>query len=146
MASTTSTSVPSYEDHIKDLQTWLTNTSNTVAATGLRDWCLLGLKQQPTATNVYAYFDNSVPNTTFQTEYDLVNGVNGQGGKFTNTPIMYTQAESDALDGLSKMFIYRYQPRLKNYRDDLENKSVRTYSSLSLALAKYALLQNVHQT
>ena len=136
-----------YEEHVDDIQSWLADTAgNEFETPDQRDWCVLGITESFDAEDVHAYFDNSQLNTDFQTEYDNVNGTGGQGGVFTNKPIMYNQTESDQIDGLAKMFIYRHQPRLKNYRDDVENKNIRTYSSLSLAMAKYALLKNVNQT
>lgn len=143
MATTPAPTSYTYENHIGDIQEWLADTAaiSTTDPTK-RDWCTLYLEDL-TITEMYSYFDNSTLNTTFQTEYDKVNGTGAGDGNFTNKPIMYNQADSDAIDGLSKMFIYRHQPRLKNYRDDLENKTSRTYSSLSLSLARYALLKNL---
>ena len=145
--TTNQSDISSYQDHVQSIQEWLQDTADSaIASPESRDWCTLEINDNLNASTMYDYFDNSQVNQDFQTEYDTVNGTADAAGTFTNKPIMYNQAESDALDGLAKMFIYRHQPRLKNYRDDLENKSIRTYTSLSLALSRYALLQSVNQT
>lgn len=134
----------SYTAHIEKLQEWMLNTASEAGfSPGSRKWCTLGLEDLTTA-QVYSNFDNEQINQEFEDEFNLVNGSDGKG-TVTNTPIMYLQAESDALDGLAKMFIYRHQPRLKNYRDDMENKNSRVYTSLSLALGRYALLKDVYR-
>lgn len=143
MSDTTATPpVKGYLDHVADIQTWLKTTAdNAVNNPELRAWCTLGIPNTLTALDIYNYFDNSQVNQDFQTEYD---NVNGPSGTFTNTPIMYNQMESDNQDANSKMCICRHKTRLTTYRDDIENKDIRTYSSLSLSSSRYKLLQKVN--
>lgn len=134
-----------YNQHIEDLKKWLHGTvySATNAEKlnpGYRHWCTLAVSPTLTAPDIHKYFSSKDLNKTYQDEHDKVNAPY-PAGKFTNKPVAYLQVDSDGLAGLSKMYIYRHQPRLKNYRDDCENKYGRTYSSLSLSLAKLALLK-----
>jgi len=39
--------------------------------------------------------------------------------------------------------VYRHQPRLRNYRDDIENKDIRTSTSIAISLGRYNLLQAI---
>jgi hypothetical protein len=125
-----------YTDHIEKLKLWLKDTADIQTATpDNRQWCILDITKPITIQNTAAYFDNSIPNKTYQTEYDK--------GTLTNIPVAYLQVESDHIHSLGKMFVYRHQGRLKNYRDDAENKSVRIYSALSISLAKLAFLKSL---
>src|ERR1022692_2179468 len=103
-----------YKEHIIDFQTWMHDTAkNAIVAPEQRNWCILGITPDPLATSIYKYFDNTSLNQAYKTEHDAVNPPDGPG-KFTNKPVAYLQADSDALQGLAKMYVYRHQPRLKN--------------------------------
>lgn len=135
-----------YTQHIENLKDWLNLTAAQESASAdpgdatqfsspsERDWCTLELTSPLTAANIVKYFDNTDANKFYQDQYDLK--------QITNVPVAFHQVEADNLYSLQKMFIYRHQPRLKNYRDDCENKAVRTYSSLSISLGKLAFLKS----
>ena len=136
MAIDTPTTDTPYSEHILLLQKWLSNSVDTaINKAGNRGWCVLGIKDTLNAATMYKYFSTDSNNAAYQAEYDLKT--------FTNKPVAYLQSEVDSLNAMSKMYIYRHQPRLKNYRDDFENKAVRTYSSLSLGLAKQTYLESL---
>jgi hypothetical protein len=149
MANTPTPASPAYSDYVATIQTWLATTAGCmVDFPELRDWCIPDdfLDEDGNAAtlnydNIYGYFDETTVNDAYQTEYATVNGSSGTTGTFTNKPVAYLQTESDGIDTLAKMYVYRYQPRLKNYRDDCEQKAIRTYSSLSISLAKLQLLE-----
>jgi hypothetical protein len=128
-----------YKYFIKQLQTWLKTTADQYIAgtSSSKTWCLLGLTGPLSAASFDAYFDASVANSDYQTEADNF----AASGKPTNNPVAFLQTESDNLFGLAKMYTCRHQSRIKNYRDDAENKKVRTYSSLSIAVGKMSILQ-----
>ena|ERR1017187_6112696 len=127
---------PSYTDHIEELKKWLqANTDSMVDNPEARTWCLLSQEKTLVAANIYEHFDNTDVNSQFKKEADI--------GKVTNVPVAYLQTESDNLNSLSKMYVYRHQPRLKNYRDDCENKYVRNFTSLSHSLAKLEFLKSL---
>jgi hypothetical protein len=130
---------PDYSQHIAELQQWLKKVFTDPSTPELRAWYIPDNMQAEAISNgnITSNFDDSQANNDFQTEYDNV-----KSSGFTGNPVLYLQAESDHINGLAKMFIYRHQPRLKNYRDDFENKRYRTYSALSISLAKYAMLKH----
>ena len=126
--ATTPAANTAYADHVEDVKVWLNDTAeNAYADPTKRTWNTLELPSLLTA-DIEAYFSNEDVNTQYQAEWDK--------NTLTNIPVAYMQLESDSRHGLVKMYVYRHAPRLANYRNDMENKSVRTYSSLSLSLAK----------
>ena len=120
------------------LQAWLEKTAqSTVANPETRTWCLFNIQTPLTFGNIHTYFDDKVHNAAFTKETSNTTT--------TNQPIALYQMEVDNLHALNKMVAYRHQGRIKHYRDDLENKDVRTYSSLSLASAKFNTLKKNQQ-
>ena len=118
-----------YESRVEELKQWLIDSGNSAESNPeARTWCVLDITDPLTADAIYQYFDSTSVNEAYQAEVDKKT--------FTNTPVAYLQAESDGLSSLAKMYIYRHQPRLKNYRDDCENKTIRNPSSLSISLAR----------
>jgi hypothetical protein len=125
-----------YSDHIEELKKWMqTNADHMVDKPEARTWCLLGITEPLLAESIHKHFSNVEINKQYAEEFNK--------NVLTNVPVAYLQLESDSLHSLAKMYIYRHQPRLKNYRDDCENKFVRNYSSLSLSLAKLGHLKSL---
>jgi hypothetical protein len=136
MATTADTTPDTpYADHVEDIKTWLDDTAqNDIDSPDQRTWNTLELTSLLTK-DIEDYFSNNDVNSQYQAEWDK--------GTLTNIPVAYMQLESDSLHGLFKMYVYRHAPRLANYRNDMENKSIRTFSSLSLALAKISFLEQL---
>ena len=97
----------------------------------------------PASQDMVKNFFSSLGQGVKGTAKALTDPIVGGAKEVTNdTSQAFHQVEADNLYSLQKMFIYRHQPRLKNYRDDCENKAVRTYSSLSISLGKLAFLKS----
>ena len=127
---------PTYTDHIEDIQTWLSDTAGqAVTSPENRDWCTLDISDTLNSENIENYFDNTDVNDDYSDEF--------KKGVITNIPIAFNQLESDHIQALAKIFIYRHQPRLKFYRDDCENKNYRTFNALSLSMAKLDFMKSL---
>lgn len=121
-----------YKDHAEEVRDWMKVTANAeLTGPSSRKWCTLGLTSL-TPDKVGAYFTSAKPNKDFSDEVDK--------DAVTGIPVAHHQIESDQLYSLAKCMTYRHQPRLRHYRDDIENKDIRTRTSIAFALAKMNLL------
>lgn len=120
-----------YLGHVEYIKSWMTFSALPSNAE-IRNWLTFALDKPLTAEHIQQHFDRTTVNSDYQQAFDA-----GPG----RIPVAFWQVENDNLHSLAKMLTYRHQPRLKNYRDDAENKEVRTYSSLSLSAAKLEILK-----
>jgi hypothetical protein len=121
-----------YKDHAEGVRGWMSETADAeLTDPGSRKWCILELTSL-TPSEVGTYFSSAKPNQDFKDEVDK--------DQVTGIPVAQHQIESDQLYSLAKCMAYRHQPRLRHYRDDIENKDIRTRTSIAFALAKMNLL------
>lgn len=121
-----------YKDHAEGVRDWMDATAQAgYTDPGSRDWCTLELTSL-SPSDIGDYFSNAKPNQDFKDEVDK--------DTVTGIPVAQHQMESDHLYSLAKCMTYRHQPRLRHYRDDVENKDIRTRTSIAFALAKMNLL------
>ena len=119
----------SFAEHITQIQSWLTETSRSNAElSNIRKWCTLELADT-TQEALREYFDRSDVNNEYAAEYEK--------GSDEGTPYAFLQNEADLIYSLHKSMVARHKGRLMHYRDDCSQKNYRTYSALSIGLAKY---------
>lgn len=118
-----------FSEHLVQLQHWLTDTATSNAELSIeRRWCTLEL-EGTTQASLREYFDRSAANAEYATEFTKT--------AESTVPYAFLQNESDLIYSLHKSMVARHKGRLMHYRDDCSQKSHRTYTALSLGLAKY---------
>lgn len=124
------TQLPLFDDFATDVQDWMENVSSSIVdPLAPRDWCTLELDKSITEATLQDYFDRTLINTQFQTEYDKSSD---EGTQFA-----FLQMEADLIFSIHRCFATRYRGRLMSYRDEASQKNYHTHSAITIGLAKY---------
>jgi hypothetical protein len=123
-----------YTHHTETIRNWLLTTAEHMTRDPhKREWCIFGITASFTPENLNDFFSTKKINEDYEIEKNM--------DRITNIPIAQLQIENDHIFALNRMMASRHQNRLKHYRDDLEQKGIRTPSSLAISLAKLHLLK-----